>query len=144
MDTIQSTQAGSAQQRWQSHYAGEQTVRLARRCVLVVDDDEDSREALAMWLSWSGYEVIQASDGNSAVKLAHRHLPGLIFLDISMPGRNGYDVCSELRHVPVVRDSRIFALSALTGKTHDARCTEVGFTAQITKPLDLARLENLV
>jgi CheY-like chemotaxis protein len=110
---------------------------------LVVDDDKDSREALAILLTWAGYDVATAANGREALLEAGRFTPAVIFLDIGMPEMNGYEVCRRLRTSTAFRNTRIYALSGFEGREHDTRCSEAGFTAQFTKPLDptvLARL----
>ena len=118
-------------------------VSLNNRCALVVDDETDSREALVILLRWMGYDVHAAADGGEALEAAREFLPRLIFLDIGMPGRNGYEVCRELRQSPLLSEARIFAVSGFSGEPHDTRCSEAGFTARITKPIDPAILQQI-
>lgn len=103
---------------------------------LVVDDDKDSREALTILLTWAGYDVATADNGRDALLEANRFNPQIIFLDIGMPGMSGYEVCRKLRTSMAFQDVRIYALSGFEGREHDTRCSEAGFTAQFTKPLD--------
>jgi CheY-like chemotaxis protein len=71
---------------------------MARRCrVLVADDNEDAANTLALLLELSGYEVQVAYDGEAAVQLAERWPPDAAILDITMPGRDGYEVAKTLR-----------------------------------------------
>jgi CheY-like chemotaxis protein len=110
---------------------------------LVVDDDRDSREALEILLTWAGYEVTTADHGAEALRTAWCFLPQVIFLDIGMPGMSGYEVCRKLRTSAAFRDARIYALSGFAGSEHDTRCSEAGFTAQFTKPIDPTMLKRL-
>ncbi len=118
--------------------------RLQRHSVLIADDQVDSVEALALHLEWSGLEVHVALDGNDAMIAARRYQPDLIFLDIAMPGLNGYEVCRRLRRMPEFAEIRIYAISAFSGEPHDTRCSEAGFTGQLGKPIDPVALQNLV
>jgi len=129
--------------QWAEHVSRSDGHALRHRVALVVDDEADSREALAILLSWSGHEVYQASDGEQALTAAERYRPELIFLDIGMPELNGYDVCKRLRNSTLFKDARIIALSGFTGELHQTRCSEAGFDALLTKPLDPAELERL-
>jgi CheY-like chemotaxis protein len=106
------------------------------RCAVVVDDEADGRDALAILLTWAGYEVHVARSGSEAITTAKELLPQLISLDIGMPGLDGYEVCRALRADPVFSAARIYALSGFSGALHSARCVEAGFTALLTKPLD--------
>lgn len=110
---------------------------------MVIDDDEDGRDALQFMLTWAGYDVQTACNGAEGLRIAESFHPRLIFLDISMPEMSGYEVCRKLRVCEPFRDTRIYALSALTGPEHDTRCSEVGFTAQFTKPFDPGLLDRL-
>lgn len=117
--------------------------RLGRRLVLVVDDDRDSRETLALLLTLAGHDVRTAYDGLSALKAAAELQPDIVFLDISMPRLDGYTVCRQLRQSAVCRDTPIYALTGLSGPEHERRCRESGFTALLTKPLEPAALSRL-
>jgi CheY-like chemotaxis protein len=128
--------------RWQTHAGASGETRLNRRCALVADDEPDSRDALALVLKWCGYEVLLAGDGNQALDVAAKYRPELIFLDIAMPCRDGYEVCRTLRQLPEFTDARIVAVSGFSGETHDTRCSEAGFTAQMSKPVDPGALET--
>ena len=65
--------------------------------MLVVDDDADIRALLTIGLRRAGYDVLSAADGDEGLRLARELLPDLALLDVSMPGRNGYEVCHELQ-----------------------------------------------
>ncbi len=70
---------------------------MAGENILVVDDDEDIREIISMYLENEGYHVIQAIDGNQALLYALSANPDLIILDMMIPGLDGIEVCQELR-----------------------------------------------
>jgi CheY-like chemotaxis protein len=116
---------------------------LDRSHALVVDDDQDSREALAILLTWAGYDVVTADNGADALSKAQSFRPQVIFLDIGMPEMSGYEVCRKLRTSMTFQDARIYALSGFTGAEHDTRCSEAGFTGQFTKPIDPAVIPRL-
>lgn len=67
------------------------------RTILLADDHRALRLLFARKLTSAGHEVIQATNGDDALRMASAHTPDLIVLDVNMPGRNGYQVCSELR-----------------------------------------------
>src|SRR5262249_38150069 len=71
--------------------------KLPRHRVLVVDDNVDAAESLAVLLRLEGQDVQVAHDGVSALELARAFRPALVFLDIGMPGMDGYEVCRRLR-----------------------------------------------
>ncbi len=78
----------------------QQAVPPSGRRLLVVDDNRDAAESLAMLLRLQGHEVRVANDGPSALELAKAYQPVMVFLDIGMPGMDGYEVARRLRQQP--------------------------------------------
>lgn len=113
---------------------------MSPRLALIVDDDRDSREALAVLLTWAGHGVRLAVDGAEALRLAEQFRPEMVFLDIVLPGLDGYEVCRRLRRSPTFEHARIVAVSGLSGPAHESRCRAAGFSAQLLKPVDPAAL----
>ncbi|MED5618315.1 PAS domain-containing protein [Ideonella sp. BN130291] len=112
--------------------------------VLVVDDNRDAAESLAMILELTGHEVALAHDGPTALDLALRFLPDLVLLDIGMPGMNGYEVARRLRAQP---HGQRMVLAALTGwgqREDKQRAIQAGFDHHLTKPADGARLDAVL
>lgn len=76
--------------------------------ILIVEDEADIRELLRFNLEREGFSVLEAADGNEALRLARQHLPDLMLLDVMMPGPNGFEVCrllgaqAETAHIPVL------------------------------------------
>ena len=112
--------------------------------VLIVDDDEDSREALKGLLELDGYAVRSAADGMSALKMAQCSAPDVVILDIHMPRMDGYTVCRLMRRMDRLKRTRIFALTALDTDRHIRECSEAGFDERITKPLQPDTLTQLL
>ncbi|GAB4123069.1 MAG: hypothetical protein Fur005_35720 [Roseiflexaceae bacterium] len=69
--------------------------------ILIVDDDQVTREVLVDMLARYNYEILQASNGSDGYQLAIHHHPDLILLDIMMPGMSGFEVCKSLSENPV-------------------------------------------
>ena len=112
--------------------------------VLVVDDDEDSREALKGLLELDGYDVRSAPDGPVALALARTSAPDIVILDIHMPGMDGYAVCRLMRLMNRLKGTRIFALTALDNEKHIRECSAAGFDERITKPFQPDTLTQLL
>ena len=114
------------------------TVPVTAR-VLVVDDDRDIRALLAARLRRAGYDVFTASDGDEALRVAGEFDPDVVFLDVNMPGRDGFDVCRELVAGRPTPPAVIFLTAQ--GNT-DKRVTglEAGAVDYIVKPFDFAEL----
>ncbi len=88
----------------------------AGRRILIVDDNEDGAESLAMLLELSGHETLKAHDGIEAIAAAERFRPDAVLLDIGLPRLNGYEVCRRIRQEPWGKD---VVLVALTGWGQD-------------------------
>jgi PAS domain S-box-containing protein len=119
-----------------SHPAGD----LPRHQILVVDDLHASAQTLAMMLRAIGQEVALAHDGQAAVDWAIRNKPDVVFLDIAMPGMNGYEAARRIREI-IGPDRPL--LVALTGYGQDEdrrQAIEAGFNHHLTKPASLDSL----
>ena len=115
----------------------------ARR-VLVVDDNRDAAQSLAMFLQLSGHETHVAHDGLEAVKKAAQLSPDLILLDIGLPKINGLEAARRIR---ALSQGKRPVLVALTGWGQDAdrqKSREAGFNTHIVKPVDPHVLANLL
>jgi CheY-like chemotaxis protein len=129
---------------WHVHVHSTARKRQGRRLILVVDDDRDTRETLAVLLRMGGHAVRVASNGQEALEAARALHPDVIFLDIGMPIVNGYDVCAELRREPALEHTNIYAISGRSGPEHDQACRNSGFTAQLLKPVEPSALSRLI
>jgi PAS domain S-box-containing protein len=112
--------------------------------ILVVDDNADVLESLAMLLELTGYAVAKARDGQEAIEIAECFRPHLVLLDIGLPRLDGYGVCRRIRDQPWGKDMRIIAL---TGRGQDGahrRSRETGFDGHLVKPVDPADLRQLL
>jgi signal transduction histidine kinase len=114
----------------------------ARR-LLVVDDEPDSARALARLLRYWGHEVGVAHDAHSALDEARRTRPEVVFLDLGMPGADGFEVARRLRDLA----GEALRIVALTGhaRDEDRRRTEAaGFAGHLVKPVDPSELVRLL
>jgi CheY-like chemotaxis protein len=113
------------------------------RKVLIIEDNDDSRELLASMLQRRGYKVSSAADGPTGVELARRSRPSAILVDIGLPGLDGYAVARELRP-RLGRDVLMIAVTGYGQPEDKRRALEAGFDAHVTKPVELHRLELLL
>ena len=120
------------------------TVADVRRRILVVDDNVDSAESLAMMLELSGHDVAMAHDGAEAIKRAKEFQPDIAFLDLGMPKLNGYEAARSIREEPWGRQILLVALTGWGQEDDKRRTREAGFDAHIVKPIDFAALEKLL
>ncbi len=110
--------------------------RTTRRRVLVVDDNEDAVESLAMLLRMSGHSVQVAHDGASAIELAETARPDVVVLDLGMPRMSGFEVARWLRRQPWGADVRLIAVTGWGQEEDRRRSREAGFDRHLTKPVD--------
>jgi two-component system cell cycle response regulator DivK len=114
--------------------------RLDGITVLVVDDDEDTRELLRQVLEFHGARVLLAEDGRGALDILGRTEPDLMLCDLMMPGLDGFGVMKRVREDPRLSRVVVVALTALTSRTDFLRTLKAGFYGHITKPFDHDRL----
>jgi CheY-like chemotaxis protein len=102
--------------------------------VLVVDDFADNREMYSEYLSFSGYEVIEAKNGREAIDAAHARLPDIIIMDLSLPVMDGWEATRRLKADDRTRKIPVVALTghALAGHSKGAR--EAGCDSFLAKP----------
>ena len=115
-----------------------------RQRILVVDDNVDSAESMAMMLELLGHEIAMAHDGIEAIKIAKHFQPNLAFLDLGMPKLNGYDAARQIRQQPWGQRIILVALTGWGQEEDRRRTLEAGFNCHIVKPIDFLRLEQLV
>jgi CheY-like chemotaxis protein len=109
-------------------------VKRAKPLVLVVDDFEDNRAMYTVFLTYSGYDVLEASDGVEAVEVTSKQLPDVVVMDLSLPLMDGWEATRRLKGDPRTRHIPIIALTghALSGHTQDAE--DAGCDAFLAKP----------
>ena len=113
---------------------------MANEKILVVDDEENIAELISYNLTSNGYKVIIANNGNDAVKLAVEEKPKLILLDLMIPGKDGYDVCKEIRSNSEIRNTPIIMLTAKSEELDKILGLELGADDYITKPFSVREL----
>jgi two-component system cell cycle sensor histidine kinase/response regulator CckA len=117
---------------------------LVPSTVLVVDDDEISRDLLQGLLATEGYTVLFAKNGIQALELAARISPDVVLLDIVMPDLDGFEVCRQLRSNPALRQIPIIMLTSLEGRGSRLRGLEAGADEFLTKPVDPSELRTRI
>jgi CheY-like chemotaxis protein len=112
--------------------------------VLVVDDVAASSESLCKLLELEGHRVQVAGDGQAALDLAASFRPDVIVLDIGLPGKNGFEVATELRAGAAFADTLLVALSGYGGSEDRERGARAGFNHYLVKPADIATLLSII
>ncbi len=118
--------------------------RGVRRRILIVDDNRDSAESLAMLLRARGHDVRTAYDGKQGLAAAEDYRPGVFILDIGLPGLDGYAVARALRTLPLFRAALLIALTGYGAEEDRRACYRAGFDAHLVKPVDLVPLFGLL
>lgn len=104
--------------------------------ILIVDDNRDAAEALAMLLEFRGHQTHSAHDGQEAVEMASRVRPDVIVLDLGLPVMNGYEAARRIREQQDDTPPLLIALTGWGQEEHRQRTREAGFDAHVVKPVD--------
>jgi CheY-like chemotaxis protein len=113
--------------------------------VLVVDDEKDTAQTLACLLVGLGHEATFLTDPQQVFETTERVKPHLVFLDIGMPGMDGWQVAKLLRkQYPGEGQLRLVAISGHGAPEHHARSRQAGFDAHIMKPLAVDLIESII
>jgi len=115
-----------------------------RKLFLVVEDFEDSRFMMRRLLEMAGYRVVEASDGEQAVKLAVEARPVLILMDLSLPKLDGLAATRQIRQKRALKGVPIVAVSAHDSPQSRTDALEAGCNEYVTKPIDFDHLTEVV
>jgi two-component system cell cycle response regulator DivK len=122
----------------------EEIIKSLHRKILVVDDNRDNRELVVKVLKNRGYDMVEAVDGEDALRKAQDERPGLILMDISLPKMDGYEVIRRLKSQEEYRDIPIVALTAHVMKGDKERAMNAGCIGFIPKPIDIRELPEQI
>ena len=125
------------------------TPRLPRkatvaRSILIADDNHDTVELMEELLAQYGHQVHTALDGPSALQAFEDFRPDVVFLDIGLPGMDGYEVAKRMRALTAGKSIKIVAVSGYARHEDRARALESGFSLHLAKPFDIETLANIV
>lgn len=116
----------------------------ALRTILLVEDFDDTRLMMKMWLVKNGYRVVEAETGEEAVSVAQRELPDLIIMDVMMPGMNGLDATQRIREYQALRRTPIVAVSAYGANEYRSLAIDAGCDEYVSTPFDPNALAELI
>ena len=108
--------------------------------ILIAEDEASVRSLIRLTLDSGQTEIFEVEDGVSAIEVALRELPELVFLDWGMPGRSGIDVCRALRDAPATTGMKIVMLTARSEDSARKAGLEAGADDYITKPFSPIQL----
>jgi CheY-like chemotaxis protein len=112
--------------------------------VLVVDDNQESADSLAMFVSMLGYDAYVSYTGQEAVEITQTFAPDLILLDLVMPGLDGFDVLERIRSTRTCENAVIIAMTGYIGDDVRKRSLAAGFNDHLTKPINSELLEKIL
>ena len=112
--------------------------------VLLVEDTEDNRFMMRRLLEMAGYRVVEAMNGEEAIKLAKTESPHLILMDLSLPVIDGLAATRLIRKLPHCESTPIIAVSAHDTSDFQSEAIEAGCNSYVTKPIDFNDLEDLI
>ena len=117
---------------------------VVRQCILVVDDNVDAAQVLAMYLEVSGHDILVEHDATRALETARRKRPDVCVLDIGLPDIDGYQLARMLRSDPATAQGLLIALTGYGQEQDRARAVAAGFDHHLVKPVDSATLLGLI
>ena len=112
--------------------------------ILLVEDFDDTRLMMKMWLEKRGYHVIEAETGEKAITLAQREAPDLIIMDVMMPGMNGLDATQRIRQYQALRRTPIVAVSAYGANEYRSLAIQAGCNEYVSTPFEPNALAELI
>ncbi|HEY6046433.1 MAG TPA: response regulator [Pyrinomonadaceae bacterium] len=112
--------------------------------ILLVEDFDDTRLIMKLWLMKQGYRVIEAENGEDAVMLAEQAHPDLIIMDMMMPGINGLDATRRIRQYQSLQKTPIVAVSAYGANEYRARAIAAGCDEYVSTPFEPDALGALI
>jgi PAS domain S-box-containing protein len=121
-----------------------EAARTERLRVLVVDDNEDTAETVAIILRHAGHDVRLAHSGQAALDTAISFHPAAVILDLGLPGMDGYEVARRIRETPDLGDVRLIAVSGYAQEADRRRSKEAGVDVHLAKPVEPSRIEQIL
>ncbi|MBY0544165.1 MAG: response regulator [Gammaproteobacteria bacterium] len=115
-----------------------------QQTILIIEDNPTSRKLLRVALQCEHYHVLEAEDGKTALEIAKNNKPDLILQDLILPDIDGAELNKQLRALPHLYDIPIFAVSGFLNSIEEMQSMSVGFTAFVTKPIELTRLMSMI
>ena len=112
--------------------------------VLVADDEPSMVAMLSSHLRSKGYTVLEASDGDQALELAHEHLPNLVLLDVMMPGMSGWEVCRKIREAVSLAHTGVIMLTGIGENLNEMTSPLYGADAYLDKPFEFSELDQKI
>jgi|LGVE01.1.fsa_nt_gb two-component system cell cycle response regulator DivK len=121
-----------------------ETEKVSGKKLLIVEDNQDSRELVIKILKNRDYQIIEAVDGEEGLEKAIAEQPDIILLDIALPKMGGYEVAKNLRLREEFKHTSIIALTAHAMKGDEEKALQAGFNGYISKPINVLELPEQI
>ena len=115
-----------------------------RRTILLADDSPTIRRLVTQTFVDANFKIVEVSNGDAAIKTFEEVRPSVVLTDIYMPGKNGYEVCTYVRHHPALSQTPVVLLVGAFDAFDEEMAQQSGATAHITKPFEPGALIELV
>jgi CheY-like chemotaxis protein len=119
-------------------------VAKSAKKILLVEDNNEVRELLALFMKHLGYKVFEAATGLEAIDLASAVQPHLIMMDLRLPEMNGAEATAHLKANPSTRDVPLLVVTASGSSTDRRRALDAGAAEILLKPIDVTTLSNVL
>jgi CheY-like chemotaxis protein len=127
-----------------THAARHADVRRIRSRVVIIDDNRDAARSMSMLVDELGGSARTAYDAASGLDAVREFRPDVVFLDIGMPGMDGYEACRRIRQAPSDRHVVVVAVTGWGQPQDKQRALDAGFDAHLTKPVDPATFTQIL
>jgi two-component system CheB/CheR fusion protein len=134
---------GRAQRRDDPSGTRPDTPARARR-VLVVEDNLDTLRSMTLLLREMGHQVEYAINGYAALEVARRFRPEVVFLDLGLPGMDGFELCRQMKRDAELKSARVIAITGYGQEEYRRRSQEAGCEAHLVKPVEAQVLKALL
>jgi CheY-like chemotaxis protein len=112
--------------------------------ILIVDDSADNLAMISLDLQQQNYQVVTASNGEDAIKIATQTNPNLILMDINLPELDGLAATRRIRDIETLREVPVVAITAFGTEGFQRAAYDVGVDGYLTKPIDMDRMHQLI
>jgi two-component system CheB/CheR fusion protein len=112
--------------------------------IVVVEDNDDVADVLAAWLETQGHRVTVARNGPDGIARVREAVPDVVFCDVGMPGMDGFEVCRQIRELPLVFQPTMVAVTGWAKAEDRKKTRAAGFDHHLVKPVGLDTLSELL
>lgn len=113
---------------------------MSDKIILVIEDNEMNMKLMRAVLKTGNYQMLEAMDAETGLRLVREHHPDLILMDIQLPGMDGLSATKIIKKDPDLKDIPIFALTGFAMESDKKKALDIGFAGYIVKPFSVRRL----